>query len=776
MGFQLRSEVMKNIKFTRERFALFAIILISVVLNFANLGIEGYGNSYYAAGVKSMLASFRNFFFVASDPGGFVSLDKPPLGFWIQAISAKIFGFSGWSILLPQALAGVISVVLLHHIVKRSFGEISALISALCLAITPVFVAASRNNTIDNLLVMTLLFACMFLSRAAEKGKFKYLLISLVLVGVGFNIKMLQAYMVIPAIYITYLISTAAPLKKRLKHLIASTVVLAAVSLCWAAAVDMVPASNRPFVGSSTNNTVMELIFGHNGLERLSSTNGGMGGGPGGNRQEGNRDNFQQNGSSSNTQNISQNGNNPEGAMMQPPGGASGAGGGQFQNGSSGENRGNQSQMPPGAEEGMGGPQGRGVGGPGGNGLSGNFGGQTEAGVTRLFSKNVLSDQIVWFLPLSIFGFIAAAIVEKLKFPFDNKKKLDLVMWILWLLPEFIYFSYTKGLFHQYYLTMMAPPIAALSGIGITYMWKLYREGGAKAWLMPAAFIVEGLVHLLMLSYFTDSLPAAARGVITAAVTLCFASSALLIIYRLIKRDNLSVGNNINFAKALSALAFVGILVTPALGSSAAVVHGVNGSMPAAGLELLSNSSSGNFMRNPAGRNGSGSENKKLIEFLDSHVKNEKYALVVSSSNAAASMIIESGKSIMPLGGFSGSDKILTLNEFKEMVKKGEIRYVLTGGMGRNSQDIMSWVQENGKLVPESQWKNTTSDGNSETEEKGKADGTDETSKTDETANMNGTAENNEGSGERNGNSWRNGFGGMEMNSQSLYDLKGTVK
>jgi 4-amino-4-deoxy-L-arabinose transferase-like glycosyltransferase len=776
MGFQLRSEVMKNIKFTRERFALFAIILISAVLNFANLGIEGYGNSYYAAGVKSMLASFRNFFFVASDPGGFVSLDKPPLGFWIQAISAKIFGFSGWSILLPQALAGVISVVVLYYIVKRSFGKISALISALCLAITPVFVAASRNNTIDNLLVMTLLFACMFLSRAAEKGKFKYLLISLVLVGVGFNIKMLQAYMVIPAIYITYLISTAAPLKKRLKHLIVSTVVLVAVSLCWAFAVDMVPSSSRPFVGSSTNNTVMELIFGHNGLERLSSTNGGMGGGPGGNRQEGNRNSFRQNSSSSNTQNMPQNGNNPGGAMMQPPGGSSGAGGGQFQNGSSGENGGNQSQMPPGAGEGMGGAQGRGTGGPGGNGLSGNFGGQTEAGVTRLFSKNVLSDQIVWFLPLSIFGFIAAAIVEKLKFPFDSKKKLDLVMWILWLLPEFIYFSYTKGLFHQYYLTMMAPPIAALSGIGITYMWKLYRESGAKAWLLPAAFIVEGLVHLLMLSYFASSLPAAAKGAIIAAVTLCFASSALLIIYRLIKRDNLNVGKNINFAKALSVLALVGILVTPALGSSAAVVHGVNGSMPAAGLELLSNSSSGDFMRNSGGRNGSSSENKKLIEFLDSHVENERYALVVSSSNAGASMIIESGKSIMPLGGFSGSDKILTLNQFKEMVKKGEIRYVLTGGMGRDSQDIMSWVQKNGKLVPESQWKNTTSSGSSATEETGKAEGTNEISGTDEAANTSRSDGTNEDNNVENKNSWGNGFGGMGMNSQSLYDLKGTIK
>ena len=271
---------MKSVKFVKEKLALFAVMALSAVLNLANLGAEGYG-------VKSMLVNFKNFFFVSSDPGGFVSIDKPPLGFWIQTLSARVFGFSGWSILLPQALAGVVSVVILYYMVKRSFGKAAALVSALCLAVTPVFVAASRNNTVDNLLVMVLLFACMFLSRAAEKGKFKYLLISLVLVGVGFNIKMLQAYMVIPAVYITYLISAAAPVKKKVKHLVIGTAVLVVVSLSWAAAVDLVPAGSRPFVGSSTNNTVMDLILGHNGIERLSSS-GGMGGGPGGNIQGGN--------------------------------------------------------------------------------------------------------------------------------------------------------------------------------------------------------------------------------------------------------------------------------------------------------------------------------------------------------------------------------------------------------------------------------------------------------------------------------------------------------
>jgi 4-amino-4-deoxy-L-arabinose transferase-like glycosyltransferase len=277
-------KIMKKIRLTKETFGISIILILSAILNFANIGIDGYGNEYYAAGVKSMTMSLKNFFFVSFDPAGFVTIDKPPLGFWIQTISAKIFGFSGWSIILPQAIAGVISVWLIYYIVKRSFGGAACLISALCLAVTPVFVAVSRNNTCDNLLVLTLLLACLALSIAAEKGKLKYLLISLVIVGIGFNIKMLQAYMVVPALYITYLLSNAVSIKKRIVHLIAGTAVLLIVSLSWAFVVDLIPAADRPYVGSSGSNSVIQLIVQHNGLERLgigSTSNSGPGGNQG---------------------------------------------------------------------------------------------------------------------------------------------------------------------------------------------------------------------------------------------------------------------------------------------------------------------------------------------------------------------------------------------------------------------------------------------------------------------------------------------------------------
>jgi 4-amino-4-deoxy-L-arabinose transferase-like glycosyltransferase len=698
---------LKNkIRFTKETIMLSLILILSAILNFGNLSIEGYANGYYAAGVKSMTMSLKNFFFVSFDPAGFVSIDKPPLGFWIQTISAKIFGFSGWSLLFPEALAGVISVWLLYYIVKRSFGSAAGLISALCLAVTPVFIATSRNNTVDNLLVLTLLFACWAISIAAEKGKLKYLIISLVLVGIGFNIKMLQAYMIGPALYITYLLSNAVSLKKRIIHLVLGTFILFAVSLSWGLIVDSVPASNRPFVGSSTNNSVMELIFGHNGLERLGlsgTSTGGAGSFGGGNRQNGQLgkgtgtgNNMPQGTPPSGDSNASmpqgtppannQGNNNADSNMNTPPAG----------NDQNNKGMGPGSSMQPPSGKNFDRHSGGGMGGMS-SGLAGTFGAQTPAGITRLFSKNVLSDQIVWFIPLAVFGFIAAAIKEKLRFRLDNKRKQSLILWFMWLLPEFIYFSYTTGLFHPYYLSMMAPPIAALSGIGLAAMWSLYKKGGWKSWILPVALAAEGAVQSLMLSYFS-SISGILRTIMLASLILSLACSAVLAVV------NFTKNKNERLKMILVSIAFIGILVIPSVGSFAALNHTISGTIPAAGLELLSNNQA-----EGRGMNSS-SSNSKLIKFLKDNITTEKYSLVVSSSQSAQDLIINGGQSVMALGGFSGSDNILSLSQFKEMVNKGEIRYVLTGGMGQNSE-IMNWVQKNGKAVEESKWKDTDTKG-----------------------------------------------------------------
>ena len=169
-----------------DKMCLIAVLMLAAAMNIVRISQEGFANLYYAASVKSMLMNAQNFFFVSFDPGGFISVDKPPLGFWLQALSARIFGFYGWSIILPHALAGVISVAIIYFLVKRHWGSKAGLMSAFTLAIMPIAVAANRNNTIDSLLTMTVLFAAWSMILAVERDKTIWLYLSMFILGLAY--------------------------------------------------------------------------------------------------------------------------------------------------------------------------------------------------------------------------------------------------------------------------------------------------------------------------------------------------------------------------------------------------------------------------------------------------------------------------------------------------------------------------------------------------------------------------------------------------------------
>lgn len=682
---------MKEIRLTREKIALLLIIVFSAVMNLANLSIQGYGNEYYAAGVKSMTMSWSNFFFVAFDPAGYVTIDKPPLGFWIQALSAKLFGYSGWSILLPQALAGVLSVYVLYCVVRKTFGSTAALISAFCLATTPIFVAVSKNNTLDSMLVLTLLLACLVLTKAIETGKLKYLILSLAIVGIGFNVKMLQAYMVLPAFYLTYLLTATIPVKKRLLQLVAGTLVLAVVSLSWAVVVDLVPATNRPYVGSSTNNSELELIFGHNGLERLTgSSGGGMG-----MQQGGGQGQAPENMPAGDPQLPSQDGQDFAEGVDAPTMGdgemTMAAGYAPSGDGSAGMNSGDQDDE-------------RGGGSKGNNNST--FGGSEPASILRLFSNNGLTDQISWLLPLALIGLFGAFLNQKSKTAFDPKIKQGLLLWTLWLIPVFIYFSFTTGLFHPYYLIMLAAPIAALTGIGMVSLGELYQQEGWKSWLFPIGLVVSGLVQLLMLSYYYRTSAITQYLMIITAVL--WGGAALgLVFLKATKSANSAPDKKQKWQVILAGVAFLGLVITPTVWAGTTLFYKMSGTFPSAGLELANSDSKG-----MGGAEMSDTDDTAaLVTYLKANSTNEKYLLAVPSATGyAAKIIIEYGEPVMAIGGFSGSDNILTLDEFKTMVVNGEIRYAMIsgGGGGGGRNEISTWIKENGQAISASEWSGTT--------------------------------------------------------------------
>src|SRR5947199_4807552 len=251
-----------------HRLALVGITLISVFMNFFQLGKNGFG-SYYPPAVRSMMDNWHNFFFASYDPGGFVTIDKPPVGFWFQVASARLFGFTPFSVLLPQALAGVLSVLLLYYLVQRHFGVVAGLLAALALALSPISILTNRNITIDSTLALTLLVGAWAVLRAAETGRLRWLLLAAGIVGIGFNIKMLEAYLVVPAFGLLYLLAAPRSIWKRIGHLALAGLLLIVVSFSWIGAEDSTPASQRPYVGSTQNNSEISLALGYNGIQRL---------------------------------------------------------------------------------------------------------------------------------------------------------------------------------------------------------------------------------------------------------------------------------------------------------------------------------------------------------------------------------------------------------------------------------------------------------------------------------------------------------------------------
>jgi 4-amino-4-deoxy-L-arabinose transferase-like glycosyltransferase len=230
-----------------------------------DLSANGFGNEYYAAGVRSMLQGAGLFFYNAFDPAGLVSLDKPPLAFWIQTIFAAVLGYGGWAIHLPQALAGTASVGLLYFLLRKPFGRTVALISAFLLALSPVAVAVDRSNNTDAWLVLFLLIAAWL----ALRGRGLALVLAMVALGFAFNVKMLAALVCGPALLAGWWLSSPLDWPRRLGWMFISGLALAVVSLSWAVVFDLTPERLRPQAGSSRSGSMLELIVVHNGIERF---------------------------------------------------------------------------------------------------------------------------------------------------------------------------------------------------------------------------------------------------------------------------------------------------------------------------------------------------------------------------------------------------------------------------------------------------------------------------------------------------------------------------
>ncbi|SFB49396.1 Dolichyl-phosphate-mannose-protein mannosyltransferase [Cohnella sp. OV330] len=691
---------------------LLFIVLLSAFLNGYDIWTEKYANTYYTTAVAAMMENFHNFFYASLDSAGSVTVDKPPVVFWIQTLSAKLFGLHGWSVILPQALAGIGSVLLAYKLVKPTFGAAAARVAALVMACTPIAVAVSRTNNIDSMLVFALLLAAALLFRGVRNRSAWSVMGAFAIVGVGFNMKMLQAYMVLPAFYLFYWIASGLSWKKRAGILAGATALMLAVSVSWAVVVDSVPADKRPYIGSSGTNSVLNLAFGYNGVSRLTGDRGQSGGGApnfrngGGFPADGQGERFGQ----------------AQGAGQdQAP--AQGQGDGQSQ--SPGQNVTPGQDQAPGQQDGgvRGAPQGGGAGGFGGGfrqdgggfggnggpngGRSGGMFGTGQAGPLRLFQAS-LSDQASWFIPFAVIG--AIGLLGSIRRRKWTDKHKETIFWLAWLLPAAAFFS-VAGFFHQYYLIMLAPPIAALAGAGFVEMWRAYGDrAGWMSWLLPAAILATTVFAWYIVHPYDATIGGGwAAGIGLAGVIV----TALLIVWR--TRENLRP------ARIWAIAGLLTLLVGPVYWALTPITYGVSSMTPIVGpsssREAGGPQGIGFSGRGQGGGESTGSVDERLYAYLKAHNTGQKYLLAVSDYGTAAPYMVDKGESVVILNGFNGSDQVYTAEKLQALAAKGEVKYFLIGGGGMGgggrggNAEVTQWIQEHGKAITASEWQSSSSGG-----------------------------------------------------------------
>ena len=621
-----------------ERWALPVLLALTGALYLFGALHNGMANSYYAAAVQAASQDWTAWLFGSLDAANYVSVDKPPLATMLMGLSARLFGFSSFSMLLPSVLAGVGSVWLVYGAVKRQFGFTSAVIAGATLMLTPVAALMFGFNNPDAILTLMLSASGYAFLRSLE-GKRPLLCLGLVglFTGLAFNAKMLQGLMVLPAMVLVYLVFAKPPMVTRFLHLMFAGVITTMSTLWWSVLVWLTPAGSRPWVGSTSDNNIWSLIFGYNGFGRLLGGRGG-GGGPGGTPPSGGMGattTLQTAGSTTQTM--------ADGAGMMPGGMGGGPGGGH---------------------------------GPGGTG----FGGQT--GIFRIFN-NDFGSNIAWLLVLALAGGGLLLWILR-KTPRTNRGRAAVIFWMLWLLIHIVIFSMTSGVIHPYYVVVMAPAVAALVGISLPFLWGAYTRCKPYAWLLPVLVGVTAVTTVIILGY---------------AGTMTW----LMWIVGLLGLTGM-IGLLVNLyapRRWLQNLAIIAALAACTLASTVYTLATVNvahtGSIPTAGPNSTAMQGS---------NNEKSQADSQLVQYLLEHQHGARWLVAVASANESAAIQLTSGQPVMALGGFNGSDTPLTLEQFKQLVKAGKVKYYAIsshgrggGGPGGGNNEITTWVKQTGTVV-----------------------------------------------------------------------------
>jgi len=631
-----------------ERPAVAALLLGTALLYLWDLASSGYANSFYSAAAQAGSQSWTAFLYGASDAAASITVDKPPASLWVMALSVRVFGLSSWSLLVPQALMGVATVALLWSSVRRRFSAQAALLTGVVFALTPVAALMFRFNNPDALPVLLLVGSVWATMRAVDGPRTtRWMLLAGALVGLAFLTKQLQAFLVLPGLAVAFLWAAPVSLGRRIRDGLLAVAAMLVAGGWWVALVELVPASARPYVGGSQDNSFLELTFGYNGLGRLTGDETGS------------------------------------------------------------------------------------VGGGGGGGGGAQWG---STGLTRLFGSDI-GGQVAWLVPAAlVLGAVAFWLRRRL--PRTDGGRAEIVVWLSWLLVTGLTFSFMAGIFHAYYTVALAPAVAALVGIGTWGLWTRRGELWALA-VLAGVTLGTAVWASVLLGRSADWLPWLRWLVLVAGIS----GAVLLVAGHYAGRSVLRAG---------AALALVGGLAGPAAYTVQTVSTGHTGSIVTAGPTVTGGTGGtggpggGGF--GPRGQGGPGGQTGQMppgggpqngqvpsgqtqnggpptgqapgggggmgglldgatvsAEVQDLLLQDaDDYTWVAAAigSQNAASYQLATEQSVMPVGGFNGSDPSPTLAEFQQLVADGQIHWFIGGGGfggsdggSSTSSEISAWVQ-----------------------------------------------------------------------------------
>lgn len=706
--------------------ALLAVAAVAAALFAWNIADAGLA-PFYSVAVKSMSESWKAFFYGAFDPKATITIDKLAGSFAPQALSARIFGFHPWSLALPQVIEGVLSVLLMYRMVRRWAGTVPGLLAAALFALTPIIASTMGHSMEDGALTFCLVVAADQWTRAVTEGRLRSLLWAGFWVGAGFQCKMLQAWMVLPALVLAYLFCASGSWGRRIRDLLLFGAVTLITSLSWILLYTFTPAADRPYVDGSTNNSAWSMVFGYNGLERFGikvpgsvESGPGVAGGAGGHAGAGGAKGME--------------------GLIEKAGGSDALR--QFQN--------------------MGGGH-------------GGFG----SGWTKLLGSE-FGPQAGWLFPLAILAIICG-VAWTWRAQRTDKVRAGFIFWGLWFATFFLIFSDMSSIPHTAYVASLGPAIAALSAVGIVMFWRAYRAGGRRGWMLPVAVTLCLAWAIFLWNSYSGFLPWA----LWIAVAVGVVAAGILIWARVSRKAALRIATVGLVAGTVAMLTpsatwAASVLDAKYAGSSFNAGAGPDSGMGGGTMGRAGNRGSlsemaerfrmggfggapggapgggrtGGFQRAPGGFGGGAggggmmgatasltSSEKELYNYVNAHKGGASYLMAVSSWSEASPYILSTGQEVMEMGGFSGSVPQPTLSKVQQLVQSGQLKFFLLnstasssgksgssgaaggfggfgGMMGRGGstatlQSIDTWVQKTCTAVPAKDYGGTTSSASS---------------------------------------------------------------